>query len=178
SLYTFPVSLTAGATTNISGVFISPTIDVDKSTVKKGDTLVIFGQALPNAKVTIQVNSNQTLFLAATSSANGAYVYDFDTSPLDLGAHSTKAKVMNASLISNDSVARAFTVGTENIAAQPAHGCPPKGDVNGDCRVNLVDFSILAYWYGRPHPPAKYLLDGSAAVDLRDFSIMAYYWTG
>src|SRR3989338_7702544 len=39
SLLTFPVSVTSGATTNIGGVFIAPTIAVDKSEVKRGDNI-------------------------------------------------------------------------------------------------------------------------------------------
>jgi hypothetical protein len=49
--------------------------------------------------------------------------------------------------------------------------------------VNLVDFSIAAYWYKRPlsadfkvKEAAK--LNGDGKIDLVDFSIMAYYWTG
>lgn len=56
--------------------------------------------------------------------------------------------------------------------------CPSQGDVNGDCAVNLVDFSILIYWLDRPNPPGHIDLDGSGKVDLVDFSILAYYWTG
>ncbi len=49
--------------------------------------------------------------------------------------------------------------------------------------MNLVDFSIAAYWYGRPLDASffdveKLKLNGDGAVDLRDFSIMAYFWTG
>jgi len=44
--------------------------------------------------------------------------------------------------------------------------CPIKGDFDGTCRVNLVDFSILAYWYGQPTAPAMYRFDGAPVVDL------------
>ncbi len=54
----------------------------------------------------------------------------------------------------------------------------PTGDVNADGRVDLVDFSIMAYWYGRPHPPALVDLNADGKVDLVDFSIIAYHWTG
>ncbi len=52
-----------------------------------------------------------------------------------------------------------------------------KGDVNGDGKVNLVDFSIMAYWYKRADPPASIDMNGDDKVDLKDFSIMASYWT-
>jgi hypothetical protein len=49
--------------------------------------------------------------------------------------------------------------------------------------VDLVDFSIAAYWYKQPLSDAfkkieKAELNGDGKVDLVDFSIMAYYWTG
>jgi hypothetical protein len=44
--------------------------------------------------------------------------------------------------------------------------------------VNLVDFSILAYWYLKPNPDPKVDLNSDGIVDLVDFSILAYYWTG
>ena len=55
--------------------------------------------------------------------------------------------------------------------------CNGKADLNHDCKVNLVDFSIMAYWYGRANPPASVDLNGDKKVNLIDFSIMAYYWT-
>lgn len=50
-------------------------------------------------------------------------------------------------------------------------------DLNKDGRIDLVDFSILAFWYLKPNPPegAEVVIDG--VVDLRDFSVLAYYWT-
>ena len=151
---------------------------MDKQEVKQGDTLTIFGESVPDQQVRIQVNSAQTLLLQATSTGTGAYIYDLDTAVLAMGSHSTKSKAIAGSLISQDSVLRAFTVGTENVAAQPVLACPPKGDLNGDCRVNLIDFSILAYWYKRPGFPKAYDLNGDGVLNLTDFSIMAYYWTG
>jgi hypothetical protein len=175
------VSVTTGASTEISSVFIAPTIAVDKKEVKQGDPIVIFGQSLPDTPIKIEVDSAVPIFAHTTSSASGVYTYDFDSSELEMGSHVAKTEAELGGLLSNYSVAQAFTVGDENVAAPAASAgseCPPKGDLNGDCKVNLIDFSILAYWYGRSSAPAAYLLDGGSTVGLRDFSIMAYYWTG
>lgn len=54
-------------------------------------------------------------------------------------------------------------------------------DLNCDGRINLVDFSILAYWWKRPlTAEAKRRIDfnGDGKVSLVDFSILAYHWTG
>jgi len=179
SPFTFPVDITTGATTNVGGVFLSPTIGVDKQEVKKGDPITIFGQSLPDAPIKIEVDSAVPIFINTTSTENGIYIYDLDSSQLEVGPHVAKSQTAIGGLLSNYGVAQAFTVGDENIpAAQASSRCPIKGDFDGDCRVNLVDFSILAYWYGQPTAPAMYRFDGAPVVDLRDFSILAYYWTG
>ena len=51
-------------------------------------------------------------------------------------------------------------------------------DVNCDGHVDIVDFSILKYWYDKPDPPAKVDLSGDGKVTLKDFSILAAEWTG
>jgi hypothetical protein len=178
SLFTFPVYITSGATTKVSGIFISPTIAVDKSEVKRGDNIAIFGQSVPNGEITISVNSDEKLFNKIKADASGAYLYNFDTSLIDTGQHLTKSKAALDGEISTFSKAIGFLVGTKNILAQLPTKTPLKGDSNNDSRVNLVDFSIAAYWYKRASPPVSVDLNKDGKVDLVDFSIMAYYWTG
>ena len=182
SLLTFPVSITSGVTTNVSGIFIAPTIDVDKSEVKRGENLAIFGQSIPQGEITIVVSSEQDFFAKTQTDKDGIYLYNFDTTPLEMGQHFTKSKAALNGEISSFSKAISFAVGTRNVLAQPVK-CPSKADLNNDCRVNLVDFSIAAYWYKRPLSAAFKVvegekLNGDGKVDLIDFSIMAYYWTG
>lgn len=177
-LLSFPVSVTSGATTNVTGIFISPTIAVDKSEVKRGDNVVIFGQSVPNSEITISVNSDEEFFNKIKTDTSGAYLLNFDTSPLEIGQHNTKSKVALNGEISSFSKVIGFAVGTKNVLAQLPTKAPAKGDSNGDNKVNLVDFSVSAYWYKRPSPPASVDLNGDKKVDLIDFSIMAFYWTG
>jgi hypothetical protein len=51
-----------------------------------------------------------------------------------------------------------------------------KGDLNCDGSVNLVDFSILLYYWGATSAKADVNNDGN--VNLVDFSIMMFYWQG
>jgi hypothetical protein len=176
--FTFPVTITTGATTKISNVFLAPTVAVDKKVVKQGDSIIISGQSLPNARIKIQVDSAVPIFVNTTSTASGTYAYYLNSGQLEIGSHIAKVEATAEGLISNYSIAQAFTVGKENIPASGPAECPTHGDLNDDCKVNLIDFSILAYWFGRPTAPAMYLLDKTSTVDLRDFSILAYYWTG
>ena len=184
SLLTFPVSVTSDATTQISGIFIAPTIAVDKSEVKRGDNIAIFGQSAPQADIVISVNSEEEFFGKTISDKDGVYLYNFDSSFVDYGTHFTKSKAsIGNQAISSFSNTISFKVGTKNVAAGPPSKCPAKADLNNDCRVNLIDFSIAAYWYKRPlsvlfAATEKEKLNGDGKVDLVDFSIMAFYWTG
>ncbi len=179
SLLTFPVSVTSGATTNVSGIFITPTIAVDKSEVKRGDNVAIFGQSSPQSDIVISVSSEEEFFGKTISDKDGVYLYNFDTSLLDYGTHDTKSKAsIGNQLVSGWSNLVGFKVGTKNIPAQPPTQSLMKGDLNNDRNVNLIDFSIAAYWYKRPSPPSSADLNSDGKVDLIDFSIMAYNWTG
>ncbi len=52
------------------------------------------------------------------------------------------------------------------------------GDCNYDRLINLVDFSVLAFWYGKDNPPACVDTNRDNKIDLIDFSILAFWWTG
>jgi hypothetical protein len=175
SLLTFPVSVTPGAITNIGGIFIAPTITVDKEEVKFGENIAIFGQSTPGSEVTIQVNSEEEIFQKVKAGTDGAYLYNLDSSVLEYGRHTAKSKSAIIGEISPFSGAIAFSVGNKTVLkAKEAK----KGDVNGDKKVNLIDFSVAAYWYKRANPPTTADLNGDKKVNLVDFSIMAFNWTG
>ncbi|MFH1173481.1 MAG: hypothetical protein V1692_03040 [bacterium] len=182
--HTFSISITAGATTVISGIFISPTIAVDKDEVKLGDTISIFGQSVPSAEILINVNSEPEFFFRIKATLDGVYLHQIDVTLLSMGSHFAKSKASAPDgAISPFSKAVGFLVGTKNVLAQLPTKAPMKGDLNSDQRVNLVDFSIAAYWYKRPisaefAAKEKERLNGDGKVNLIDFSIMAYYWTG
>ncbi|MCK5059619.1 MAG: dockerin type I repeat-containing protein [Candidatus Pacebacteria bacterium] len=178
--HTFTISVTSGVTTVISGIFIPPTIFVEKTEVKRGDNLNILGQSVPEADITVFINSNEELVKRITADESGVWLYKFDTSEIEYGDHSTRAKAAKNNDITTFSKVIAFKVGDRNILAELPEKTvsPAKGDTNSDKRVNLVDFSIVAYWYKRPSPLASVDLNNDGKVDLIDFSILAFYWTG
>lgn len=176
TLFTFSVFITRGATTKISGIFINPTIDVNKSEVKRGDNIVILGQSVPNSEITIVINSNKEMFVKTNTDKNGIYLYNLDTSSLAMEQHFAESKSIYNGKISSFGRAVSFIVGTKNISKTPSKFL--KGDLNNDEKVNLVDFSIIAFWYKKPFPPINVDLNKDGKIDLVDFSIMAFYWTG
>ncbi|MEK9173568.1 MAG: hypothetical protein AAB594_03300, partial [Patescibacteria group bacterium] len=51
-------------------------------------------------------------------------------------------------------------------------------DFSGDCRVDIVDLSILLYYYEQTGPKiSRFDLNDNNAVDFPDVSIMMFYWT-
>ena len=170
--FSFTTSVTSGMTTTISGIFLPPTIDIDKTLVQRGETLNILGITAPQSEVSIFVRSPQEIIKKTNAKTDGTWFHPFDTTPLEDGFHTTRAKAASPEgLLSTFSQTLAFNVGRELVTAL----CP-KGDLNKDGKVNLVDFSILLYWWGRYNACADQNQDG--IVNLKDFSIMLYWWTG
>lgn len=182
-LLNFQITVITGADTTVSGIFLAPTIGVDKSEVKRGENIAIFGQSIPLAVITIVVNSDEEFFNKVNADGNGVYLYNFDTSPLAIEQHLTKSKAAYQGEVSPFGQAVTFKVGAKTVFAEPQRKCPSKADVNSDCSVNLIDYSITAYWYKRALSVnfatiERERFNGDGRIDLVDFGIMAYYWTG
>ena len=182
-LLSFPVLVSKGTLTKIEDIFVAPTIALDKSEVRKGDVITIFGQSVPMSEVTLEVNSPHQFFAKTLADKSGTYLHNFDTSVLEVGDHSTQSRSATNTEISPPSSKAQFQVGTENVYINDSSICSKKADLNSDCRVNLVDFSIVAFWYNRPLSSTFILrekehLNGDGKINLVDFSIMAFHWTG
>ena len=178
--FSFPVYVTAGTTVNIGGIFLSPTINIDKSEVKQGDDLIVYGQTIPNTNLNIVFHSDQEILKNTKTDITGLYKYTMDTTPLEYGDHIVKSKTIVNEEVGAVSPELPFIVGLVSKKKDNAvTGCGTlRGDLNCDKKVNLVDFSIMAYWYKRVSPPEKIDLNGDGKISLVDFSIMAFNWTG
>lgn len=175
-LKTFPISLTPNTSVVTSGIFIPPSISVDKSEVKKGEILTILGETVPAATVTVYVRSENEIIKSATADAGGAWIYKLDTGVLNTGDHSTQARAATSTDMTDLSPEVRFRVGGASIAAFPADFLPY--DLNRDFHVDIVDFSIIVYWWGKTSPPEEFDFNRDAIIDLTDLSILAFYWTG
>lgn len=177
SFFSFPIYITEGTTVNIGNIFLSPTIDIDKIEVKKGDNLIIFGQSVPEKEIIISVHSDQELFYKVMTNSIGAYLYNLDTSILEMGKHQTKSKTNLSDQISLYTTPVSFLVGFVNKNKDEISCSLLIGDLNCDNHINLIDFSIMAFWYKKNNPPPKIDLNNDGKITLIDFSIMAFNWT-
>jgi len=180
--FSFPVFISQGSTTDVSGIFLAPTIDVNKAEVKKGDDIVIFGQTVPESNVTIEVNSETQVFVNAESDEDGVYLYNFNSTPLEYGSHSSRSKAnLETGESSGFGTRVAFRVGDQNIAKDPIQ-ITCRADLNTDGKINLVDFSIAAFWYNKILTGDIIIVEANCLnadkiINLVDFSIMAFNLT-
>lgn len=180
-LLQFTVFVTSGITTVIDGIFMPPTITSDKSEVKHGEIITFLGTAAPDANVKLSFHSDTEIFKKVAANSKGIWVFKLDSSELELGNHESKARSITESDISPYSDILPFIVGDTNRLRSKVKsllGFRQKCDLNSDGRVNILDFSIMAFWYKRLGFPAKVDLNTDNKVNLTDLSILAYCWTG
>lgn len=172
SSLTFLLNLQPGSTTVISGAFLGPTIKIDKPTFKFGEQATISGHTAPDSAVSLTVSSVAPKTFTVQADSNGAWSRIINTKDIGAGLHSAKARAVISSIVSAFSPEVTFTVSPFD----PGEG-KSKSDINTDGRVNLIDFSIMMF-YWHQHKPANPRVDvnGDGYVDIIDFSIMLYQW--
>lgn len=170
--FSFTVTISSNITTTIGGIFIPPTIELEKTSVAKGETLNILGQTAPESEVSVNIESSETIVEEVVADTAGDWACTLDTSPLREGAHIARAKAESpAGLLSSFSKVLNFYIGQYGVEEV----CP-KADFNKDGKTNLVDFSIMLFWWGKFNPCVDQNQD--SIVNLPDFSILMYWWSG
>ena len=156
--YSFVLSITLQTETVVSNIMLPTTIEATE-----GTRIKLEGGTVPNGQVTIFIHSDPV-----TEQFNAGYTgywSHYITSYLANSAHTAYARVLHPfGYQSGNSDTVNFDV-TCKIA-----------DLNCDGRVDLIDFSILMYYWGSTNPSAD--INGDNQVDLIDFSIIMYYWEG
>lgn len=178
SLFSFTMYVSDNTSTFISGIFLSPTLGLSKTNVKKGEDIQFSGKTVPNSDLMIEIHSPEQILLYLQSNNNGDYNIIYNTAPLTEGAHTAKSQSSTTTEVSTFSEVREFSVDIPDANGGGVEPTCRVADLNCDGRVNLVDFSIEAYWYQRPSPPAEYDLNKDNLITIIDFSIMAFHWTG
>jgi hypothetical protein len=168
--------VTQGAVTNLNGIYIPPTIRVENTNINPGDIITLSGQSIPSATVEVLID-NGARTLTTTSDASGFWSIQFNTSGISAGLHTAKPRFLTGSgalrIESPYGTSLSLNIGVEGRATS-------NSDLNRDGKVNLIDFSILIFWWGTPggnsNPPAD--INQNGRVGLEDFSILLFNWTG
>ncbi|MEI8361168.1 MAG: dockerin type I repeat-containing protein [bacterium] len=176
SLYNVPVTISYGSLAQVSNIFIAPTLSFEKNNITPDVSAVLRGQSRPNSQVVINFSGSSEELFTVIAGKDGKFLYTVGQNKLLVGSYQAKAKSNMQGEISG--YGNIVDLQVEKVNT-PIINCilQKKGDVNCDGKINIVDFSILAYWYGRSNAPTKYDLNGDGKISLIEFSIMAYYWT-
>jgi len=176
SVFSTSFTVTGARTSALSNINVAPSVNVVPDPVDPGETLVISGYALPDSVVTIENGRlNQTMeTFTANAGGDGSWSLTLDTSSFARDTYQVRAKSEQ-----EDGRTTQFSDFEFYGVGQNAD-VPINADLNRDGSVNLIDFSILLFWWnsngGDSDPPADINQDGN--VSLTDFSILLFNWTG
>jgi len=174
--FSLTVTVSSGMTVVIGDILIPPTIELEKSQLEKGELLHVSGQTSPQSEISLYIKSldtEKTIINKVKADQMGDWTFSFNTSLLNEDSYSIKASALSPEgLVSSFSHALEFVIGEKVIVPEFCS----RADFNKDGKVNLVDFSILLYWWGKYDVCVDQNNDG--IVDLIDFSILMYWWTG
>lgn len=152
----------------IANLIFAPTIELSKEKANPGDLIEIRGKSVPNAKIEIRVinpEGKETIFETGVD-ASGNWKHLLDTKGLKNGKYRIRAKAFAFGESSVFSRIVSFDLGVVCKIA----------DLNCDGRVNIIDFSILMFYWNKTEPKAD--INGDGRVNVIDFSIMMANWTG
>ncbi len=168
----FVVNVSKDTTITLSDVLLPPTIDISATQLARGDTLRIFGQAQPISEVSVHVFSDEIINKVVADS-DGAYTLSFNTKPLADDSHTTKSRAVLSEVVSPFSQVLQFLLGKGGTSSKTA-------DTNKDTKINIIDFSILLYWWNTGSAQGLGIADINKdnKVNIIDFSILLFQWTG
>lgn len=186
SSVSIPLTVSSDTTSDVTGIFIPPMLQLNKRSVILGDVIAFSGSTVPGATIFLVLDDSAISLTPVITDAFGNYSLIYSSSELSLKTYTVNAQASVDNLVSGFGAPATFRVGTVTVmSTEPIADTigGSRGDVNGDGRVDLVDFSIVAYWYLRPlegdilQIEAK-ALNADGVIDLVDLSIMAFYWSG
>lgn len=185
AVYTLPIFIDNRVNIKVDNVFLSPSINLSKNNITLGESSTVSGYTTPNSKVTIYFESalGQVSSFNVWSDNFGKYEYTIDSSYFGIGQFKIKAQTEKDGVLSFEGVTLVLNILDPEAEVLPEPTDYPLcqtifADLNCDQKVNLIDFSIMAYWYNNKTPPVLIDLNKDSQIDLSDFSILAFNWTG
>jgi hypothetical protein len=177
STFSTAFTVSGARTSALSNINVVPSILVSPDPVEPGQTVSVSGYSLPNATVTLENSPSGSLAIdtfQAVSNSDGEWSTTFSSAGFARDTYQIRAKAEQV-----DGKSTVFSNYTFYGVGQEAEN-PINADLNRDGSVNLIDFSILLFWWGTDggdsSPPADINQDSN--VSLTDFSILLFNWTG
>ena len=177
--YSATLNVQQGTSNAISGIALPPTIALQTTVVDVAAPAHVYGSAISGSSIEIDVSSLSNTGVEgaphiyyASSTDSGAWKTDIPGVDLAQGTYTVKARSIVSANLSSD-FGQTLYLG---VGGAPLGSCSnTKGDLNGDGKVNLIDFSIQLTSWGKSGSGD---LNCDGVVNLADFSILLYNWTG
>jgi len=173
---TFIFNLQDGGSTTVSGIFLGPSITLDQTEIDLGESVTVTGTTIPNADVTIVFTAGSSTQIEVQSAENGRWTRTLSTDELlGAGQYAVRARA-----VSSEEVVSAYSNSLNFLVnpADPFSFCVT-ADINCDRSVNLIDFSIMLFFWRQENPQnPRADINRDGIVDIVDFSIMLFQWTG
>lgn len=172
-LLNFPTKVATGFLTFLSNILFPPTIVADKYESKVSGFVNLNGYAVPNRELELTIKDNnfkKTFNLDANS--KGIYDINLPLSEIPKGEYNILINYKNDNRFSKF---LRLIVGERDTLNNNDNSNIP-GDCNRDRVINLIDFSVAAFWYKKENPPKCVDTNFDNIINLIDFSILAYYW--
>ncbi|MBI2120800.1 MAG: hypothetical protein HYT94_04220 [Parcubacteria group bacterium] len=176
SIISSTVSVIAGTGNTVARILLPPTLGAAKTSADPGQDFVLSGYGIPKSITEVSLSKQNGAdgdSSAATTTvlSNGEWTLNMSTKGLSVGGYEARARsLLFAGDTSGFGAALSLGIG-QDAAPDPA----VRSDMNGDGKINLIDFSILLFSWGKSNPAVD--LNGNGKVDLADFSILIFYWT-
>jgi hypothetical protein len=180
------VTVSGDGVTVIDSIVLPPTMFIDSEDLSfdkaSGRNPTIRGFAFPGSHVVVEViQTGATLSTIVLS--NGSYTLSLDISGFSGGVYALRSRTLLPNgMASTYSSLVGFGVDVpfkKKVFDIPKCGLLDHPDLNCDGDVNIIDVSILMFWFKKAVGQTlgvDFNFDGM--VDIIDFSILVFYWTG
>jgi len=167
------MSVTSASVDTISGIDIPPSMTLASTSLSTGSPAQVSGESAPGSQVEVSLANpagSITTYNASTSDS-GAWSVTIPATVFSKGTYLVKARTIETDR-SSSNFTGPLSLG---IGVTPSACSSGKWDLNGDGKVNLIDFSIMLTEWGAA---GKADLNCDGTVGLADFSILLFHWTG
>ncbi|MBI2041992.1 MAG: hypothetical protein HYT20_03175 [Candidatus Nealsonbacteria bacterium] len=159
----FSVDLSATDKLEVKDILMPPTLDFERTRIRKGDSMRIIGYATPGDKTEIEIDGK--IISVASPSKTGFYSFTTTTPNFSFGSHYARVRqVGSGGKTSNFSAARTFQISQLLV---------PRADFNQDNIINITDWSVfLSRWSSKDEKIRSTIdMNADGKIDIRDFSI-------
>lgn len=171
-----------GTKSSVSDIFLSPTINTSSKEINPGDSMQLRGYGVFDTQTEVwfypyidrNLRSEEIIKQQIDAGAGGLWNMILNTNNALGGQYKLKARSYKEG-VGYSEFSNILSIGVGEKVEEEVSECA-NGDLNGDKRVNITDFSIMLYHWGGNNTCADQ--NNSGRVDLTDFSIMMFYWTG